>query len=124
VGRTFLPLGCIAGGLKSESVSSGSYFSVGIGWLNMLSIEFKPSLAACIETLAKREYEESLRNCLLLPESKEELQEKIKLLQLFLESANFSRLRAECEERLSEGKCVRVSLNLVDGEPVTKLIVE
>ena len=105
-------------------MSSGSYFSAGIGWLNMLPIEFKPSLAACIETLAKREYEESLRNCLLLPESQEELQEKVKLLQLFLESANFSQLRAECEKCLSKGRGVRVTLNLVEGEPVTQLIVE
>jgi len=115
---------CIAGGLKSESVSSGSYFSVGIGWLNMLSIEFEPSLSECIETLAKKEYEATLRACLLLPESTVELQEKMKLLQLFLESANFSLLRAACEKQLVQGKGVRVILNLAEGEPVTQLIVE
>jgi len=90
----------------------------------MLPIEFKPSLSECIETLAKREYEENLRDCLSSPESSEELQEKIKLLQLFLESANFSQLRVECEKQLSKGRGVRVTLNLVDGEPETKLIME
>ena len=90
----------------------------------MLPIEFKPSLAECIETLAKREYEESLRACLVSPENSDELQEKIKLLRLFLESANFSQLRAGCEKQLSKGRGVRVTLNLVDGEPVTQLIVE
>ena len=90
----------------------------------MLPIEFKPSLSECIETLAKREYEEGLRAYLVSPENSEELQEKMKLLRLFLESADFSRLRAECEKRLSKGRGVRVTLNLVDGEPVTQLIVE
>ena len=90
----------------------------------MLPIEFEPSLSECIETLAKREYEAVLRACLSLPEGKVELQEKIKILQIFLESANFSLLRAACEKQLVQGKGVRVILNLADGEPVTHLIVE
>jgi len=34
-------------------------------WLNMLPIEFHPSLSECIETLAKRAYEKSLRDLLV-----------------------------------------------------------
>ena len=63
----------------------------------MLPIEFKPSLSERIETLAKRAYEESLRNCLAPAEDSKELQEKVKLRWLFLESADFSQLQAECE---------------------------
>ncbi len=90
----------------------------------MMPIEFKPSLSECIETLAKREYEESLRNYLESPENNEELQEKIKLLRLFLESTDFSKLRAECEGWLSEGRSIKVILKLVKGKPEIKLIVE
>jgi len=32
-------------GLKIDSVLSGSYFNAWSGWLNMLPIEFEPSLA-------------------------------------------------------------------------------
>ena len=93
-------------------------------YVGVRPIEFKPSLSECIETLAKREYEESLRACLVSPENSDELQEKIKLLRLFLESANFSQLRAECEKWLSASKGIRVILNLVDENPETKLIVK
>ena len=90
----------------------------------MLPIEFKPGLSECIETLAKREYEESLRDYLQLPENNEELQEKIELLRLFLESTDFRQLRAECEKWLSKGKSTRLILKLVNGVPETKLIVK
>ena len=90
----------------------------------MLPIEFKPGLSEYIETLAKREYEESLRDYLQLPENNEELQEKIELLRLFLESTDFRQLRTECEKRLSEGTSARLILRLVNGEPETKLIVK
>ncbi len=55
----------------------------------MLPIEFKPSLSECIVTLAKRAYEESLRDCLAPAGYSKELQEKVKLRWLFLESADF-----------------------------------
>ena len=90
----------------------------------MLPIEFKPSLSECIETLAKREYEESLRDYLESPENKEELQERIELLRLFLESTDFRQLRAECEKRFSEGTSASLILRLVNGELETKLIVK
>jgi len=119
-----IPLNCVIEGLEIDSVPSGSYCNAWSGWLNMLPIEFKPSLAECIETLAKREYEESLRNYLESPENNEELQEKIRLLRLFLESTDFRQLRAECEKRLSKGKSAGLILRLVNGEPEIKLIVE
>lgn len=90
----------------------------------MLPIEFRPGLDECIETLAKREYEESLRACLASPENSDELQEKIKLLRLFLESADFSQLRAEYERWLSEGKAIKVILSLVDERPEVRLMLE
>ena len=55
----------------------------------MLPIEFEPSFSECIETLAKKEYEESLRNYLESPENNEELQEKMRHPRLFLESTDF-----------------------------------
>jgi len=90
----------------------------------MMPIEFKPSLSECIETLAKREYEESLRTCLMSTENSKEPHEKIRLLHLFLESADFSQLRAKCERWLLEGRSVKVILSLVNGKPEVRLIAE
>ena len=90
----------------------------------MMPIEFKPSLSECIETLAKRAYEESLRSCLEPTEISKELQERIKLLRLFLESADFRQLRAECERRLSEAKGVKLILSLMNSKPHIKMVVE
>ena len=89
----------------------------------MRSIEFKPSLNECIETLAKREYRESLQKLLGSTENSRELQEKAELLSLFLESADFSRLRAESEKWLSAGKNVKFILTLENGNSVAQLIV-
>ena len=90
----------------------------------MKPIEFKPSLSECIETLAKRAYEEGLRNCLESTEISKELQERIKLLRLFLESADFSQLRAECERLLSKGMGVKLILRLMNSKPHIKVMVE
>ena len=90
----------------------------------MRSIEFKPSLAECIETLAKREYRGSLQSLLASTENSQELQEKVELLGAFLESADFGKLRAESEKWLSEGRNVKFILTLENGKPVTRLVVE
>lgn len=46
-----------------------------------------------------------------------ELEEKIELLRMFLESADFRKLRADSEKHLTEGKIVRFILTLKKGEP-------
>ena len=89
-----------------------------------MSIEFKPSLTECIETLAKREYRQCLQSCLSLTENSQELQEKVELLRSFLESANFSKLRAESERWLSAGRSVKFILTSEKGKTVTRLIVD
>ena len=90
----------------------------------MMLIEFKPTLSQCIETLAKREYRESLQSYMASTENSKALAEKIELLRLFLETADFSKLRAESEKWLSEGRGTKFILSLENGKPKTKLILE
>ena len=90
----------------------------------MMLIEFKPTLSQCVETLAKREYRESLQGYMASTENSKALAEKIELLRLFLETADFSKLRAESEKWLSEGRGVKFILRLENGKPETKLILE
>jgi len=46
-----------------------------------------------------------------------ELAEKLEMLRLFLESTDFKKLRGEYENRLREGKKVKVILYLEEGKP-------
>ncbi len=80
-----------------------------------MEIKLEPSLSHCIETVAKREYEKALR--LLLSEEQEDMQleQKLELLRLFLESADFSQLRSRCHKPLAEGKRVTFTIRPIDG---------
>ncbi len=54
----------------------------------------------------------------LLKKSEElELVEKLELLRLFLESADFNKLRSEFEKHLVAGKKVKFILPLEEGKP-------
>ena len=66
-------------------------------------IELEPGLSACVETQAKRRYNQIMRQ--LLNQGEEtELAEKLEMLRLFLESTDFSKLRGEYEIASGKGK--------------------
>ena len=73
----------------------------------MVQIELFPDLSHCIETVAKREHTAVLKQLLTLGRRNKELKEKLEILSLFLETADFQELRAESEKRLMEGKKVK-----------------
>ena len=68
-----------------------------------------------METKAKREYNQILSE-LLKQGEKGELAEKLETLRLFLESADFNKLRSESEKHLLEGKRVKFIVYLVEGK--------
>jgi hypothetical protein len=89
----------------------------------MVCIELKPDLSSCIETLSKKEYERTL-NLLLKEKSVDEgLGEKLELLRLFLESADFGHLRSQYEGYLTEGKEVTFLIYPEEEKVCYKLIV-
>ena len=69
-----------------------------------------------METQAKREYNRVLSELLKKGENKE-LAEKLETLRLFLESADFNKLRSESEKHLVAGKKVKFILHLEEGKP-------
>ena len=81
----------------------------------MLGIELVPDLTHCIEAVAKREHADILRQLLAPGQATSELQEKLETLRLFLETANFKKLRAESEKRLMEGEKVIFRVYLANG---------
>ena len=76
-----------------------------------------PDLTHCIETVAKREHTAVLKQLLTPGQGNKELEEKLEILRLFLEAANFKQLRAESERQLIEGKRVRFVVYLEEGMP-------
>lgn len=83
----------------------------------MFRIELEPTLTSCIETEARKEYAVTLRRLLAGEESHQQLEEKVELLRLFLESSDFRQLRAEYEPHLLAGERVRFTICLEGGAP-------
>ncbi|UCB42148.1 MAG: hypothetical protein JSV77_06665 [Dehalococcoidales bacterium] len=73
----------------------------------MAVIELIPDLSSCIETVTRREYTDVTRTLLTTTSHDETLREKAELLRLFLESADFRKLRSESEGHLLNGKKVK-----------------
>lgn len=66
----------------------------------MLPVELVPDLSHCIETVARREYEDMLKQLLGTRQANEGLQKRLEILKLFLQTADFKRLRTESEHYL------------------------
>lgn len=81
----------------------------------MIKVELFPDLLVCIETVAKREFQETQRRLISENENNEELKEKAETLRLFLQTADFKKLRAESEPLLVKGLQVKFVLYLKDG---------
>lgn len=75
-----------------------------------MEIKLEPSLSHCIETVAKREYERVLSLLLRGKHEDAQLAEELELPRMFLESADFSELRSQCEELLLSGRQIEVRL--------------
>jgi len=82
-----------------------------------------PDLLHCIETVARREHEETLKLLIVHDKENKELQEKCEILRLFLETANFKRLRYESEKQLMESREVKFIVYLEDGAVKYKMQV-
>lgn len=70
-----------------------------------------------METQAKRQYNQLLRQ-LLEKDASTELTEKAEVLRLFLESADFNKLRAESEKHLLAGRKVIFIVHLERPAPL------
>lgn len=86
-------------------------------------IEIEPSLLSCIETLAKREYKQTLNHILKTRTENEELLERLEVLRLFLESTDFGVLRSEYEKYLEDGKKVQFRIYSTKGQVHHKIVV-
>ncbi len=82
----------------------------------MSVIELTPDLSSCIETVTRREYSDATRTLLAVASPDDVLVEKAEVLRLFLEKADFRKLRAESEKHLLNGKKVKFIVSLEEGQ--------
>lgn len=83
----------------------------------MLRVELFPDLSHCVQTQAKKEYSETMKKLLAAEGQSEVLEEKLELLRLFLEEADFKDLRRESERLLTQGSQVKFTVYLEAGRP-------
>ena len=76
----------------------------------MMQIEFVPDLTHCVETMARKEYQELARSYVQEGKDSAEFQKKIEMLRSFLETADFRKLRKESEAYLLKGQPVKFIL--------------
>jgi hypothetical protein len=87
-------------------------------------IELTPTLDHCIETTAKQEFARYSDEYLGKGIEDKDLEERIELLRMFLETMDFKVLRSESEKHLVEGRTVRFTIYLEDGEVRYKITVD
>ena len=90
----------------------------------MVRIELTPNLTHCIETTARQEFSKATSDYMQRGEEDKELEERIELLRMFLESTDFRELRRESEKYMIEGKAVRFILYLEEGKPRYEMKVD
>jgi len=88
----------------------------------MNQIELVPDLSHCIETVARREYENLAKTYLRADKGDSEFEEKIELLLSFLESADFRELRKQSEGFLLKGQKIKFILCRERGKAKYKML--
>ncbi len=89
-----------------------------------LRIELIPTLDLCIEGTARQENKNNAAEYMQRGQKDRKLEDKIELLRMFLETADFRKLRAESEKLLAEGKKVRFVLTKEKGKPKYEMKIE
>ena len=88
----------------------------------MIQIELIPDLSHCIETVARKEYENLVRSYLRAGKGESEFEGKLELLRSFLESADFRELRQQSEEYLLKGQKIKFILYMERGRAKHKML--
>jgi hypothetical protein len=87
----------------------------------MGQIELVPDLSHCIETVARREYDNLVSSYLQAGKGDSEFGKKLELLRSFLESADFRELRRQSEDYLLKGQKIKFILYRERGKAKYKM---
>jgi hypothetical protein len=91
----------------------------------LTTVELIPDLSHCVQTRARQEHAATMSRIMSGDESPG-LEPRLELLKAFLEEADFSRLRRESEEHLTQGRKVKFVLSgsAGSGKWSARMIVE
>lgn len=81
----------------------------------MTEVELTPDLSNCIEAVARKHYQQVVQGPMSSGEMSDEVKAKMEILRLFLEGADFRKLRAESEPHLLQGKKVTFVISAEHG---------
>jgi len=90
--------------------------------IEMAQVELIPDLSHCIETVAKKEYQNLVSSYLHAGKGSVEFEDNVELLRTFLKSADFKKLRKESEEYLVKGQHIKFILYREEGETKYRLV--
>jgi hypothetical protein len=88
----------------------------------MNQIELIPDLSHCIETVARKEYENLVRSYLQTGKFDDDFEDKVEILRTFLQSTDFSKLRQQSDEYLVKGQKIKFILYRERGKIKHKLV--
>jgi hypothetical protein len=89
--------------------------------IEMSQTELVPDLSHCIETVARRKYENLVGSYLQTGKDDSKFGEKVELLRSFLESADFRKLRKQSEGYLLKGQKIKFILYRERGKSKCKM---
>ena len=89
----------------------------------MVRVELVPYHEHCIQTVARRKYAELALILLGSGPGDDDTGEKLEILRLFLEKADFNKLRCESEKHFAGGKNVRFTVYLEANVPECEMHV-
>jgi len=89
-----------------------------------IEITLQPTLEHCIETTAKKELSRTADDYIERAVKNSDTEEKIELLQWFLQSMDFRALRKKSEVYLLQGRSVRFRLYIDNGNPSYEMQVD
>jgi len=81
----------------------------------MGQVELFPDLEHCIETTARMEHGKTVGQLMASIKVNKKLSEKAEILRIFLETADFKKLRSESEKYLLNSKDVEFVIYLENG---------
>ena len=89
----------------------------------MGQVELFPDLEHCIETTARMEHGKTVGQLMASIKVNKKLSEKAEILRIFLETADFKKLRSESEKYLLNSKDVEFVIYLENGVSKYKMRV-
>ena len=89
----------------------------------MICLKIVPELNECIETKARKEFQR-ISSLVMQGHNQRSLIQRLELLRLFLETADFRKLRSDSEQMLMKGKKITFVISEESGRAVFKMKIE